>query len=447
PRYVYVGRSRAVRPAYTSRSGYVHYQRDRNADLFALSESDNSGYGNAARGVYCDARGKPVLDRKTHQPAIGRRRPRDTAWVTTSRYKLRYDGRWLMTQIRISPDGGHTYGPDLVDRWKARAFQQDRESDTPCCGYEEEDSNWGGSSILMGERCGPVRCIRETWGADSATNAVRRETFYRDEMRVTTYLRLHPVPPLDGIYAQWDFNAGRMTRFYSPDHPDGLLVDGINDDGFGNFDDPCNPKYDGNSTSVFDQTYRSTYRAAGLCSVLPYHQSVDVADPRFGPMNAGLDWTQTSGPWGTIVDRFTAKLDPVSPGGIAQQLVALPYYRDDSCFDDGTGVDPGPRLWIPATHYRAEPDRAPSDGKKRRCWTVRDGPLTSRDDHFYQGSIGTHGVHLLLIADSDNARQTIPLTEIDNEQRLVLLPGNPGNVGEQYGRGFERPLLATVSAP
>ena len=26
-----------------------------------------------------------------------------------------------------------------------------------------------------------------------------------------------------------------------------------------------------------------------------------------------------------------------------------------------------------------------------------------------------------------------------------MLPGNPGNVGEQYGRGFEKPLVAVVS--
>ena len=58
--------------------------------------------------------------------------------------------RLLVT--RISPDAGDTFGPDLVDRWKARAFQQDPSSETPCCGYEEEDTNWGGSSTLLGER-------------------------------------------------------------------------------------------------------------------------------------------------------------------------------------------------------------------------------------------------------------------------------------------------------
>jgi hypothetical protein len=29
---------------------------------------------------------------------------------------------------------------------------------------------------------------------------------------------------------------------------------------------------------------------------------------------------------------------------------------------------------------------------------------------------------------------------------LVMLPGERGNVGEQYGRSFEHPLVASVSA-
>ena len=35
----------------------------------------------------------------------------------------------------------------------------------------------------LGERSGPVRTIRETWGADSGTNVIRREVFYRDQVQ------------------------------------------------------------------------------------------------------------------------------------------------------------------------------------------------------------------------------------------------------------------------
>jgi hypothetical protein len=80
----------------------------------------------------------------------------------------------------------------------------------------------------------------------------------------------------------------------------------------------------------------------------------------------------------------------------------------------------------------------------RQCWKPSDGdPAGSQK--YYQGDIATHGVHILMIAESDNARQTVPLTEIVSEQRMVFLPGDPGNVGEQYGRSFEKPLVATTT--
>jgi hypothetical protein len=123
-------------------------------------------------------------------------------------------------------------------------------------------------------------------------------------------------------------------------------------------------------------------------------------------------------------------------------LVTTPYYRDDSCFDDGTGSNPGPHL------APASPDpTVDSAGHPRACWTPADGDPTKvlPADHFYQGDIGTHGVHILLIADSDNARTTEPVDEISAEQRRVVLPGSRGNVGEQYGRGFEKPLVAVAT--
>ena len=321
-------------------------------------------------------------------------------------------------------------------------------SKTPCCGYEEEDTNWGGSSTLMGEKVGPVRAIRETWGADSGTNVVRRETFYRDQMVQKNFLRVHVIPPLDGIYAQWDFNAGRMTRYYSSrlmaTNPSGVAVDGKNDEVFGNIDDPCNTKYDQNTTSQIDQTIRTTYRTIpGTCNgPWPYHQSIDLTDPTLSDTNAALGWNVTAGPWGSIVDRIRIdKATDLTPGGAAQSLVAEPYYRDDSCFDDGTGSDPGPKL-----HLRSadEPSVA-SDGTPRTCWTPTDG-LPNGSDHYYQGDIGTHGLHLLFLVESDNARQTVPVDEIVSEWQMVMLHGQQNGVaGEQYGRSFEKPLVTAVT--
>jgi hypothetical protein len=306
-RYVYVMRAApgGPRPAFDATNGYVRYDRDPDADRFALSESTYSDYGNAKVGPYCDAQGTVI--------GTGRRRPLDTATVSTPRYRFRYDGRWLMTAIQIAAGDDWAYGPDLVDRFKARAFAQDPGSQTPCCGFEEEDTNWGGSSTLLGERVGPVRAIRETWGADSGTNVVRRETFYRDELRQRTWLRVHVIPPLDGIYAQWDFDAGRVTRFYNARNAGGVAIDGRNDEAFGNLDDPCNPNYDANDTSATDQGYRGVVQATGLCDVSPYHLSINPGDPSFADANAALGWSEVSGPGGTIVDRIAAAPDQATP--------------------------------------------------------------------------------------------------------------------------------------
>src|SRR3954466_13801074 len=438
PSYVYVMKANpgGPKPAFDASNGYVSFKRDTIADTFEKSESSYEDYGNAGTGQYCDANGNVVLDPKTGKPDIQRRRPRDYASVKTPRFKFRYDGRWLMTALNISSDGGKTFGPDLVDRWKARAFAQDPSSETPCCGFEEEDTHWGGSSTLLGERSGPVRAMRETWGADSGTNVIRRETFYRQTLQQKSWLRVHPIPPLDGIYAQWDFNGGKVTRFYNSKNADaGVPIDGRNDEAFGNLDDPCNENYDANDTSPLDQGFRSLYGSTPLCDLSPYHQSVDVFDPTFSQANIALDWSQVSGPNGTIVDRYHEDPGDVTPGGAVQSVVAVPYYRDDSCFDDGTGSDPGPRL---------KPGSADEPRDGRKCWHPEDGQPNG-DPRFFQGSIATHGVHLLFIADSDNARQTVPIDEIVSTQDMAMLPGDqPPTSGAAQGVAWDQPARSSV---
>ena len=447
PKYVYVMKADAggPKPAFNASNGYVRYDRDQPlADYFEKSQSSYSDYGNAAKGEYCDSSGHVVL-KSDGTPDIQRRRPRDYATVTTPRYRFRYDGRWLMTQLGISPGDDWTYGPDLIDRWKARAFQQDPSSNTPCCGFEEEDTHWGGSSTLLGERVGPVRAIRETWGADSGTNVVRRETFYRDTVRQKSWLRVHPIPPLDGIYAQWDFNADQMTKFFNAKNPVGVPVDGRNDEAFGNLDDPCNDNYNANDTSQLDQGYREFYRQAMLCQLSPYHQSIDLFDPSFSQANEALEWTEETGPNGSIVSHYTTKPEDATPGGTPQEVLAVPYYRDDSCFDDGTGTDPGPRV-KPGSD--SEP-RTTASGAPRKCWHPEDGPPDGSDTYF-QGDIGTQGVHLLFLGDTDNARQTVPIDQVVSQQDLVMLPGDQsqaagagqsgGFVGQAYGQAFQQPL-------
>jgi hypothetical protein len=457
--YAYVmlagGDPRAPKPAFNAGNGYVRYLPDKDSDTYLYSQSSYGSYGNAPKGAWFD----PVTHRcVTDQPK--QHRSKDTAWIKTPRYQFRYDGRWLMTDVRVAPKTAKNglaadpstwqYGPDLVDQWKARAFQQRPGGTTPCCGYEEEVNNWGGSSVLMGWRAGPVRVIRATWGADSSTNNVRTETFYRDELRTADYLRVHVIPPADGIYSQWDFNAGKVSRYYNAFVPGGVAVDGRNDEVFGN--DRVHVGADGLRLKDGDpvpvvgpQDVSVGAPHDGNCGGGPLEDGCidndsDLPDPTFsGPLGT-LSYEEVTGPYGTWIDRTTVKQ---VTGGTAYGLFTMPYYRDDSCFDDGTGTDPGlhvnPRHTDPAVDSR---------GRPRVCWQPSDGDpgRVSPRDRFWQGDIGTHGLHIQFIADSDNALTTAPVTEVDGEQRIVLLPGEQANVGERYGRSSEKPLVA-VSLP
>lgn len=465
---------------------YVRYERDANADMFAYSISGSGTYGRAPKGPYCNLDGSisTTYHRAGDKPAHGitvdsagpesawaieQRRPLDTAWVKSSRYWFRYDGRWLMTQLRVSPDGSglsaaspDEVGPDIIDQWKARAFQQ-RPGDpddpaaghTPCCGYEEEVYNWGGSSILFGERVGPVRVIRSAWGADSSTNNIKTETFYRDEIRFADNLRVHMIPPFDGIYVQWDYNAGRITRYYNPLRPEGVPVDGQNDEVFGNtkvhisndrieVNDPDPIPVVGPQKVVVPVDPSANPNS---CSMVC--NDLDFADPAFSGPAGNLNWEEVAGPHGTLVTRWTIRQHSA---GDAESVIAQPYYRDDSCFDDGTGNDPGPHLNIrraDSGEFSLFTDPSSGEKQKRQCWKPGDeltgDPLLDR--RYVQGDIATHGLHLQLIVDSDNAQTTEPIDEIDSEQRMVVLPGDQGNVGDTYGRGTVEFPLAVAARP
>ena len=281
-RYVYVMQSAAGRQpgtwavpiAYTAaNSPYVHYTPDSDAGMMAYSQSSYGNYGNAPVGPACKPNGTPegeavigqgfkynaagdvILDPKTYV----QRRTLDTGTVTTPRYRFRYDGRWLMDGLQVSPDdrglSARNYGPSIIDRWKGRAFQQSPGGSTPCCGYEDEQNNWGGSSMTMGVHLGPVRVIRVTWGSDSGTNVTRTDLFYADSVIHQFALRVHPIPPLDGIYTQWDMAAGRVTTYYNPYNSNGVPVAGINPVLYGDINAHIGP--DGISESSNDTVGRT----------------------------------------------------------------------------------------------------------------------------------------------------------------------------------------------
>ena len=482
---------------WNDKHAYVRYTRDATADVFQYSQSSYDGYGAAAKGPYCIVNADGTHTRSTAHGEYAQRRPGDGAWVTTDRYAFRYDGRWLMTQLRICPKAKHDqgnghpcgmdegapegYGPNTIDQWKARAFQQRPSGTTPCCGYEEEVNNWGGSSILFGERWGPVRVIRAAWGADSSTNNVKTEIFYPEQILFDDNLRVHVIPPFDGIYVMWDYRAGKVATYYNPWQPQGAAVDGQNDEVFGNQhwtvtqdgvqiqDQEAVPAVGPLDLKVGNPDAHNCKIAGqkGVCN------DIDFLDPTFdGPVGA-LNWEEVAGPYGGVVTRWSIKKHT---GGDAYTLIATPYYRDDSCFDDGTGSDPGPHLKGrsvdngtsgayagDASQYFDPSDPtggANHDGwKPRVCWSPSDGDPQDasvgdgRPRKFWNADIATHGLHLNLIADSDNAYQTVPIDEVDSEQRMVVLPpsvvdpdgAGTANVGEQFGRSVEYGLQTVVT--
>ncbi|HVT21194.1 MAG TPA: hypothetical protein VHE57_07395 [Mycobacteriales bacterium] len=539
-RYAYVmqsapkGKGWAVPPRYTVKnSPYVRYTPDRDANTLVYSRSSYSDYGNARYGPVCTPDGRAVigqgfrynahhdvvLDPKTYQ----QRRTIDNATVETPRYRFRFDGRWVMDSLRVSKnDKGLTrgnYGPSIVDRFKARAFQQSPGGQTPCCGYEDEQNNWGGSSITMGIRQGPVRDIRVTWGSDSGTNVTRTDIFYAYTMVHDFGIRVHPIPPLDGIYSQWDMAAGAITRYYNPYNPKGVPVTGINPVLYGDTNVHVGP--DGVSESSNDKLGRIQERLTGgkpitignpnneTCdSDACVYDSVNLPDVTFSGVAPNLlGWEEMTGPAGTMVEKWgLSQNQPLSAGDAQGVLVAVPYYVDDSCFDDGTGANPGPHVQLrsadePTTWGFADvdgqpvaqtPAPAPADrfhGKvhagghtyegtrtyQRRCWNHHaDGtpynirgtvtfdpskpaqhPDPAPDRHFgpqgdvryLQGDVATHGQHMLLIAESDNATLTTAVDEIDAADNQLILPPGVGNVGAAAARAYLLPITLAVVTP
>jgi len=566
-RYVYVMESAigtndeaVVAPAYTAaNSPYVRYVPGANADMYAYAQSNYSDYGNAPVGPVCtvgaNGQEEPVVGQgfqlvngqyQLDPSTFVRRRTLDTATVYTPRYAFTYGdqspndllaGRWIMDGLQVSPgDRGlangqvnpGNYGRSIIDRFKGRAFQQSPGGDTPCCGYEDEQVNWSGSSVTMGIRLGPVRDIRVTWGADSGTNVTRTDILYAYSLDHEYNLRVHPIPPLDGIYTQWNMNAGAVTTYYNPENPSGVPITGINPVLMGDTTDFVGPS--GVQESSNDKLGREEEQLNGgkpltvgdpnkadCNSPLPVslpevgspndciYGSFNTSDPTFsGVAPALLSWEELTGPAGTMVEKWSLDQNTnESPGGAQALVEAVPYYVDDSCFDDGTGNSPGPQVDprnIDPTTWGFEDENgqpvavspAPpagdgyqglvkDDGQtyngettyQRRCWnhnpnsTSYNIPGTATynpklpvqkedpapdpnfgpqgDVRYFEGDIATHGIHLLFTSDSDNADLTTAVDEIDTVDHQVILPPDQANVGAEYTSQFTIPIATLVT--
>lgn len=412
--YVYL----FIRPtggSFNETNGYVRYERDSDADEYIdrfsfdfrngdpeMLGTSNRGYGPNLSGTVCRTVGDPTFPDGTPRPSTDRW-PRDGVTVSTDTYRWRATGRWMVRDMQVAkPKHPGTYGPDLVDRWKGRAFQQSPDSAISLVGFEDEQVNWEANSALIGEKTGPVRAIRETWGADSGTNVTKTETFYRDAVAYRYRLRVHPIPP-DGIYTNWDYNAGVASTYFNMLKPDGVTIDGINDD-VGQIDN--------------------------LQDVVPgapdFPAFFDVPDPTFNIPSALGTWDQVSGVGeaGSLVYVFENK----SPASFTEPAV-VPYYRDDKCLDDGTGDDPVARPW---------PGEAQSHSGLAAYRLL---PCDQK-----QGAWGSHGLHFFFTSDTDNAFVSpAPTTEVDGQQWQFAVPTKrPTNVGQDYANNVLIPLQAVV---
>ncbi len=308
-------------------------------------------------------------------------------------------------KVGVPGNGDGLYGADLIDRWKGRAFQQSPDSSISVVGFEDEQVNWEANASLLGWRQGPVRAIREVWGADSGTNVTKTETYYRDADVYRYRVRVHPIPS-DGLYTSWDYNKGVAGTYYNLVHPEGVPIDGVNDD-VGSIDQ-------------LPVTGQPAY--------------FDAADPTFDLPSAVDRPEQVAGKGanGSLVYVFEFK-----GATSATNATAVPYYRDDACLDDGTGDDPVQRPWPgeATTDKRVQDGYAALAGK-----TYAD--LTCTDK---QGAFASHGIHFFATHDSDNATLGVPVTEIDGQQWRYSVPMQaPRNVLAQYAPNVVTPLQTAV---
>jgi hypothetical protein len=430
PTYVYLF-LRDGGSSFDETNGYVHYERDSrhegelDADEWidgnTFSEADpeklgssNTGYGPDLDGPICndDPDTTPV---ETVRQSTDRF-PRDGVAVTTDAYRFYASGRWMVRSMQIAKPGQPgVYGPDLIDRWKGRAFQQSPDSTISLVGFEDEQVNWEANSTLLGELAGPVRAIREIWGADSGTNVTKTETFYRDAVTYEYHVRVHPIPP-DGLYTSWDYNHDVVGTYYNshPLNAGGVPIDGVNDD-------------DGNVDSV-DLT---------LLGQEEFPAFFDAPDPDFSPASAILQWEQVSGlgDAGSLVYIIDLPPDATSVSTFTNPAV-VPYYRDDKCLDDGTGDNPVPRPW---------PGESSTDERVREGYTEQAGEESYEDVSCEQrqGAWGAHGVHYFFTHDSDNASTGEPTDEINARQWQFAIPtAAPANIGDTYGQTRVTPLVA-----
>jgi hypothetical protein len=175
---------------------------------------------------------------------------------------------------------------------------------------------------------------------------------------------------------------------------------------------------------------------ANVDGVGPIPAYFDVPDPTFDAPVAIYNWEQVSGrdDFGSLVDVVELK-GPTS----AENPTVVPYYRDDACFDDGTGDDPVSRPW---------PGEASTDPRVRAGYEQENGgtPYGQLTCAQRQGAWGTNGVHFFFTNDTDNGFGPKPTTEVDAQQWIFPVPtASPHAVGDPYDNALRAPLVVAAA--
>jgi hypothetical protein len=460
----------SFRVTTTTNNGYVQMIRDANADEWIdrnsfskdsteLLGKSNTGYGPNLKGQVCRT-ATNNLDNITTSDGVPRpstdRNPRDGVTITTPTYQAYASGRWMVRGVSVTaPNTTSTYGPDLIDRWKGRAFQSSPDSSISVVGFEDEQVNWEMNSSLLGWKVGPVRAIREVWGADSGTNVTKTEIYYRDAYDYQYHLRVHPIPT-DGLYTSWDFNYGAVKTYYNQKNPAGVPIDGRNAMNVGEVD----------QLPVTGQPafFNTCVPTQDICSAIRNPEEI-------------------SGPNGSLV--FVADLN--GPSSLENPAV-VPYYRDDACFDDGTGDSPVPRPYPGnastdstvqngyVNYWKAHGAASSITYSDLKCAPPAPGAGHYQELNYatynsmpFQGAIGEMGLHFFFTNDTDNAlvgncveapiqgpdgRFTNEcITELQAEQWVYTIPSSSAanyidatqlSSGNDYGENVVTPLIAVA---
>jgi hypothetical protein len=140
----------------------------------------------------------------------------ENSTVTTSRYSAHFADRWIQDELRITTGGATNV--DFLDGHKSGFAGT-------CVRSEATFST--GAGAFIANKSGPVRAIRSYLGANSGTYTQRDEVMYEGRMDVTTYLRVHSIPPL----RDWmDYSASAIgMRYFTDTNTAGVTIDGTPD--------------------------------------------------------------------------------------------------------------------------------------------------------------------------------------------------------------------------